>query len=371
MRIATRNTALFLLLACTSQALPAADTGHTVVKQGVVHEDLYLAGSEVRVQARVEGDLLAAGGEVHSLDTVRGDAMLAGGTVRIRGAVDDDVRTVGGDVEVAARIGDDLLAAGGNVSVPAGTTVGGRAWLAGGTVTTRARVAKGVRIAAGQIVLGGEIGGDAELYGEQVTIEPGTVIHGSLTYWSPTSLVLDKDVRIDGAVIHRQVESQRGRNGAGAGLRLGLFTTLAVTAVVYFLLFPAFSPGAANTLRAAPWKSLGLGLAMLTATPLVILLLWFSLLGVLLGFALLALYWVLLLTGVLTGVLALAETGLALRKREPPERRARIVAIVLALFLLWLLCLIPVLGPLAMFALMLFGTGALTLALWDRYRPAR
>lgn len=369
MRVHCYFLAVILLLAPVVFTVRAADTGHTIMKRGVIHEDLYLAGSEIRVQARVEGDLLAAGGEIHTLDTVRGDAMLAGGTVRIRGTVADDVRTVGGDVEVAAHVGDDLLAAGGSVTVPAGSTVGGRAWLAGNTVTCRARVAKGVRIAANRIVLGGEIDGDVELYGEQIIIDPGTVILGNLTYWSPAMLSLDRSVRVDGIVTHRAAEVSSGEPvSGGAGMRLGLFTTLAVTAVAFALMFPNFTARATTTLVARPWHSLGLGVALLTATPLVVFLLWASLLGLWLGFVLLALYLVLLLVGQLTAGLAIAEQIRRLPRFAGPERRRRIAAILIAFFLLWLLCLIPVAGALAMFALMLFGMGAIVLTLWDRYR---
>jgi len=361
---------MLLLGTLLAPSAPANDAGAHIMKHGVIHEDTYLAGSSVSVRARVEGDLVAAGGEVETTDTIQGDVLIAGATVHIGGVVNDDVRVAGGEVDITARIHDDLLSAGGSVRVSPDTTVGGRAWLAGGTVDTRATIGKGLKVGGGQIVVGGEIGGDAELMGDQIQILPGTRIHGNLTYWSPTAITLDKTVRVDGTVTHFDVEGEAPSVAARAGMRVGLLTTLTVAAIVYFLLFPLFSIDAAHTLRRAPWKSLGLGLAMLMTTPLVIVLLLLSLLGIWLGLALLALYCVLLLAGILTGILALADWGLRWRQMMEPDRRWRVGAIVIAMALLWLLGLIPGVAALLLFALLLFGTGALTLTLWRRYRPA-
>jgi len=352
-----------------SLPIVAQDAGHHIMKHGVISEDVYLAGSSVTVHARVEGDLVAAGGDVQTTDTVRGDVLMAGGTVQVRGQVEDDVRAVGADVAIAAQITDDLLAAGGNVTVSPDTTVGGRAWLAGGAVDMRGTVSKGLKIGGGRITIGGNIGGDAELMGENIDILPGTVIRGNLTYWSPTEISLDKTVRVGGTVTHVDVEAEMPRRPAAAGMRVGLFTTLAVTAVVFALLFPGFSVEASRALHNAPWISLGLGLAMLMTTPLVILLLFVSLLGIWLGLVLLALYFVMLLGGVLIGLLSLAELGLKWRGPVDHSRRWRIGAIVASAALLWLVCLLPGIGAVVMFALLVLGLGALSLALWRRYHP--
>ena len=367
-----RSSPLFILailFLVVSVQLPAQDAGRSIMKHGVISQDVYLAGSSVTVHARVEGDLVAAGGDVQTTNTVRGDVLMAGGTVHVRGQVDDDVRAVGADVNIAARIADDLLAAGGNVTVSPDAMVGGRAWLAGGAVDMRGTVGKELKIAGGRITVGGKIGGNAELMGENIAVLPGTVIGGNLTYWSPTEITLDKSVRVGGTITHVDVETDMPRRPAAGSLRAGLFTTLAVAAITFMLLFPGFTVEAARTLHGAPWKSLGLGLAILMTTPLVILLLFVSLLGIWLGLALLALYFVLLLGGVLTGVLSIAELGLKWRGPVEHNRGWRIGAIVAATALLWLACLVPGVGGLVMFSLLVFGLGALTLALWRRYHP--
>ncbi len=144
--------------------------------------------------------------------------------------------------------------------------------------------------------------------------------------------------------------------------------SLLVTAGALYLLFPDFSRNTARAVREAPWQVLGLGLAVLACGPLVVILLLVSIFGLWLGLITLVLYLVLLLLGYLTGVLFVADAGLQRLRRPQPAGKGWVIgALAIVLITLLLLRLLPVIGGLAAFALLLFGLGALTRALWRRY----
>lgn len=362
---------IVLLELLSAGPLAAQESGGTIAKPGTIREDVYLAGRSVEVREQVAGDVVAAGVRVSIENRVRGDVLAAGGAVTVRATVDDDVRAAGGSVEVAGHVGDDVLAAGGEVLLPRSATIGGRAWLAGGSIAIAGQVGQGVRAAAGDIAITGQIAGDVELAGETITIGPQAVIRGNLTYYSANEASIDSKALIAGTVTRRDGAARAAPGPSAAGTRLGLFAALAVATIVYYLLLPVFSLQTAAAIRSAPWQSLGLGLAMLATTPLVVVLLFISLLGVWLALVVLALYLALLIAGLLTGALALADLGLTLaRLAETPPRAWRIGSIAATFALLWLLCFIPVLGALSVFALLVLGIGALTAALWRRYRVA-
>lgn len=367
MRAPIHPIVLFVIaLVCTARPALAQEAGDTVLKRGTIKEDVYLAGGTVDVQATVEGDVVAAGGSVSIAEEVRGDAILAGGNVSVRGRVRDDVRAAGGTVTLDGAIGDDAIVAGGTVTLARSATVGGRAWLAGGNVAIAGRVGRELRAGGGHIVIAGEIRGDAIVAGETIEIRPGAVIRGSLRYASANEAVIDPASKISGGIVRLPVEAHRGP--PRAGVRIGFLASLAVTGAVLLLLFPAAVPAAAATIGAAPWKSLGLGLAVLAATPLLILVLFVTLLGAWLALLLLALYLVALLLGYLTGVLWIAEWGLGRTRRAQPATTGwRILAFVLALIALAVLGWVPVLGGLIAFVLLLAGLGALTLRAWGGY----
>jgi cytoskeletal protein CcmA (bactofilin family) len=365
LRIAWLILLLTLLLLFPSSALLAQEFGESVTRSGTVTEDIYLAGSSVNLAVVAQGDVIAAGGNLTIGDEIKGDAMLAGGSVTIRGKLRDDVRAAGGTVTLDAEVGDDALLAGGNVTLTPSARVGARAWLAGGRLDIAGRIGRELKAAGGSIAIAAEIMGDVMLAGENIEIKPGAVIHGDLRYMSPNAATIDKAARIDGTVTHLpSPRHERGVAGAAAGI--GILISLMVTGTVLLLLFPRFAAGVTDRIAQAPWKSLGLGLAVLTATPLVVILLFASLIGLWLAFILLAAYLVALLAGYLSGALSAGEFVLKrLRRQTELTRGWRVAALVIMLVVVGILGLVPGLGGLVLFALLLFGLGGLS---WQVYR---
>lgn len=364
-----------LLLNVFVPAFAGEALGDAVVLQGEIGRDLYAAGGTVDVLADVQGDVIVAGGQVTIDRRVQGDVLAAGGNVAIRADVGDDVRAAGGNVTVSGPVADEAVLAGARVLLAQTARVGGRARLAGNTVRVAGRIDQGLKAAGTRIEISGRIAGDVELYADEIDIAPGASIGGDLTYYGREEANIARDATIAGTITRHRVEMGEdlgeGLETVGAAARIGLYLSLMVTGIALFLLFPAGSVGAARTIGAAPWISLGLGFAVLVATPFLVLLLFVSLVGVWLALALLALYFVLLLVGFLTGIIYVGDRGLRWVGRAADLSKGwYLLAIVLALVMLWLVRLIPVLGTVAAFALLVFGLGAMTLFLWRRYVAA-
>ncbi|HEX7045011.1 MAG TPA: hypothetical protein VF203_10380 [Burkholderiales bacterium] len=371
--------ALSALLLCCGFLLGspahAQEAGESVVKQGHFTRDLYLAGGTVEVLASVEGDVIAAGGQVTVDNTVTGDVMAAGGTVSVRARVADDVRIAGGNVTLAGSVGDHAVIAGGHVLLAPGSSVGGRAWLAGNSINVGGKIGGNLRAAGARITIAGDVGGDVVLYAESVEIASGATIRGNLTYHSRDPARIASDATIAGKVTRQRLgpseEMREGARAAAGAARVALYVSLTLTAIVLYLLFPKVSAGAVAALNDSPLKALGLGLALLAATPLVIVLLFASLVGVWLALTVVALYLLFLLLGFLTGVVSVGDWGLRLVGQDDRASTGlRVLSIVAAFVVLWMVRWVPVLGSLAMFALLVFGLGALTLHLWRRYVTA-
>jgi hypothetical protein len=80
-----------------------------------------------------------------------------------------------------------------------------------------------------------------------------------------------------------------------------------------------------------------------------------------------ALYPILLLAGFLTGVFYAGDLGWRRMRREEVSRAGRLWSFVVALIVIALLALVPLLGTLLLFVLMLLGVGVLTLGLYRTY----
>jgi hypothetical protein len=168
-----------------------------------------------------------------------------------------------------------------------------------------------------------------------------------------------------------QGRHMRDGNWGRRGLSFSPFLLLGLIAAagVFILLFPNATRGAQQEVGASPWKSLGLGAAMLFTLPPIAILLMITIIGIPLAFALMALYPVLLLVGYLTTALYIGDRAAsALKKDTTTSAWTRIGFVALALLALALIRLIPVVGGITFFAALLIGMGAWSLHLYHRYK---
>jgi cytoskeletal protein CcmA (bactofilin family) len=356
------------VVASTLLAAPsfAQEFGHVVIKSGSVDDDLYLAGGQVDLFASVDGDAVVAGGQLHLEGDVAADIIAAGGKIDLRGRVGDDARIAGGDVRVSATVGDDLIAAGGRIHLSPVASIGGRAWLSGGEVRVDGEVAGQLRASGGRVVITGSVNGDVELWAEEIIIDQTAVISGKLHYRSANVARIADGARIDGGVVHTPVDVDIRPFVAGALFAmLAVLVSLIITAVVLYLLFPEFSVRVSRQIGDEPWLSLLTGLAVFAGVPLLIVILFSSAVGVWLGLILLALYLVMLLAGYFIGALFIGNAGLGMMRRDEAGKALRAAALSVAMIALAIVNLVPLLGSLLNWAVLLAGLGALSRQLYE------
>jgi hypothetical protein len=359
---------LFVLLCAPLSPLPAQEAGEAVRIEGALAEDIYAAGGTVDVLATVEGDVVVAGGRVTVGERVSGDVMAAGGAVSVHARVGDDVRLAGGDVRISGSVGDDAIAAGGNVALTPEGSVNGRAWFSGGCVDVAGTVGRELKAAGGRIVLSGRVNGDVELTGGSIRILDSAIIDGDLVYRSPREADIARGAQIRGSVNYEPVERPIATLVATiVGVGIVVLLSPIVTGIALFLLFPHFIANAVMTIRAEPWKSLGLGLAVFAAAPVVVSVLFVTVIGWLPAIVIGALYLILLLAGFLTGAFFVGDLAWRPRGHGEVSRAGRLWSFVVALIVIMLLGLVPLLGALLVFALMLLGVGVLLLGLYRAY----
>lgn len=360
----------FLFLSILSLSLAGAttqDAGDIVSRRGTVTDDYYAAGGTVNIDADIRGDAIAAGGTVVVGSRVQQDVMVAGGTVTIRGRVQDDVRAAGGNVTLEATIGDDALVAGGNLSLAQSARVGGNAFFAGGMVNINGTVDGDLKAAGGRVVIAGTVHGNAEVEADDIEVAPGARIDGNLTYRSPEKGKISPDAVIRGKSTY--TESRRYRPQPGA--RFLSVITLSVAGAVLLLLFPSFTQAASARVANNFWKNLGLGFALMIATPAAAILSMAVVVGVWVGLPMMALYFVAMLLAYLIAAFFVAELGARLVRFEISSQGRRIVALVVAVLLLTALRFVPVIGGLVIFLLMLTALGASALQVFEVYQGGK
>jgi cytoskeletal protein CcmA (bactofilin family) len=373
MLMTTLRASSFCLIALLLAVAGVAKAGDQA--SGTLGSDRFLAGEDVALAETVDGDAFVAGGRSRIDGQVGGDAVATGGTVDIRGEIADDLYAAGGDVRVEAIVHGNARVAGGTVFVERGADIAGNATLAGGSVEQSGRIGGNLGVLAGRVRLDGPVDGDVEVASEDISVGPDAVIKGRLTYHSP-----GRPRVADGAVILGGIEKRhRGWHGmaeeSGIGrVLVGVFRTLwfagvLLTGILLVAVFPVFTREAAVMVRRETLASVGLGAALLVAVPIVALMLFVTIIGIPLGFAILMGYGLLLMLGYLTAALAIGDWLVARTRPADAEIAGwRMLFLLVALVAIALLRLLPWIGDLAVFVLFLAGLGAFALRSVRGYR---
>jgi cytoskeletal protein CcmA (bactofilin family) len=358
--------ALLLLLVPAVSFASTITSARTLVLSESMEGNVYLAGTDITVTAPQQGDVLALGATMNLTAPVTGDVMVAGGTIELHKAVAGDVRAVGGKVHIDGPIGGDLVAAGGEVTA---STSAKDTHIAGGTVTLSGGSTGDVTVYASDVSLAGDYMGDVTVsVSDKLVLLPGTHIHGKLNYNAPEQVTLPDGVLVDGGVVYTGSSSYLPTNQqaqtfaiAGASI-LFLVQLLAVIILTGLLagLFPVFTERVADrtlepsTLRFVLLTLLGFGLFV--ATPVLILFLILSFVGIGVALFLIPLYALFfMLSYAYAGIITGTVLARAVLKRSIITWKEAVVGMLV----LYLVGIVPVVGMLIKCILIMVAGGAI------------
>jgi cytoskeletal protein CcmA (bactofilin family) len=304
--------------------------------------------------------------EGETVDGIEGVA----GTIVVRGTVDGDLSGAAGSIRIAetGRVDGSVQAAAGTVVVAG--EIGGDAEVGAGSfeLTETGSIAGSLDVGAGSITVDGAVGGDVRAAADSVVLGPNAVVDGEFRYDAET-FSESPDASVAGGVV--EDTSLRGDAGIAFGPDLvpswvgpvyGAAVTLALGAFL-LLAFPLFSRGVADRVGAEPLLSGGIGLLALVLTPIALVLVAVTVVGIPLALAGFAAYGVALWVGSVYGRYALGAW--ALDRAGGSNRWAALLLGVVAVALIGLL---PWVGGLVELVVLLLGLGALAVGIRDRYR---
>jgi hypothetical protein len=364
-----------LFALCWAALQARAEHAPAAAASVMIDEDMFASGSSIEIDRRVDGDAFLAGGRVAVRAPVKGDVAVAGGDVHIADTVGQDLYAAGGSVALSAQVVGNARLAGAHVTLSPRGGVGGRAIVAADTLTMSGRVGRYLVVYAQTVRINGEVGGDLRITARSIEIGPDAKIGGKLQYRSAQPASIDPHASILGGISRNALDWPREEMGAFArafawiSLVLLLLGTLMV-GLLLIAIFPRFTSAAGATVRTRPWAAAAVGFALVLCVPVAALLLLVSFIGAPFGLLLLFVYPAWLMLGYLIGVLAIADRAVAwwARKRgRNVSAAARMVALAIALLLLWLAAGVPVAGVLLACVLLLLGLGAAAIEAYRRY----
>ncbi len=350
-------------------------SGNTVVlkRDQTINSDYFATGESVTISGTVNGDAYVAGGNILIDGRINGDLLVAGGTVTIRGTITDDVRAAGGNITVSGNIGKNITAAGGDVHITDAARIAGSLTSGAGNVSVFAPIGRGITVGAGNVTIGSAVNGTINAGVGNLTLTPDARINGNINYWSEANAQVSPGASVSGQITHNipqkqpQITAQKTTEFfAKAALfwKLISFTSALVVGLLLLRFFPQFTEKAAQTALDSPLKSILIGFIALVVTPIAVIILLVTVLGIPLALVLLVLYWLALYTAKIIVGLA---TGIWVANRSGWKRNIGWV-FVLGLLLYYIVTSIPVIGWIIGFFAMLLGLGALLIYKLAYYR---
>ncbi|MFA6278576.1 MAG: hypothetical protein WC638_00620 [Candidatus Paceibacterota bacterium] len=375
-------TFLFSLLVPAGVGLPASNAfaanpssflaARSLLSASSSPGNAYFIGASVVTTAPVEGDLSAIGGSVITAAPVAGDELLIAGSIRSRAQVSGDFRAIGGSISVEKPIKGDLVALG--FSVYDSSRTSGSVFITALNTTLTNGAVGPVTIYGNNVSLAGDFAGDVTVVaGGHLGVMASTTIHGKLSYEAPEKINLPASVTILGGIEYKNISylPNAGTSRILSFVSVGFFLLVRILGALILAgllagLFPKLTQAVVEHAYKKRLRSIFLtillGFAILVATPILLVVLMLTFVGI--GIALL-----LFIAYALVVFLALIYAGILLGGLFVRRYIHRETTLwhdgVLGMLVLSIISLIPTIGLIVVFLLMFFAAGALLQIFFD------
>jgi len=340
------------------------DPNYVVPTGEVVHNDLIVAGNYVTIDGDVDGDVIAFTQELIVNGHVKGDVLGWAKNIRILGTVEGNLRGGAETIQVDGTVARNITAWSGHIVLGAKSVVLGSVIFGAGDVELDGAVAKDVMAYGGFARFNGITGGNTKARAGKVEIGPEEQARGTMKVEAHAPPSVDPRAKLASPVEFTLVKHGHDYDSGsyywhqvlkwGASFLFGL---------AILLLMPAFF---AETMRAAGnhWTAGGVGFLVLVATPVLAVIMAITIVGLGVSISLAFLYVVSIyaaqtFVGAWVGAKLMgdaASTGAAAGR------------LALGLALLRIVKQLPYAGGFIGFFALIWGLGAIGLAMYRRTR---
>jgi len=375
--VSLATLALVLVLPLSAKAIMfKANDSTYIAKDQVVDSSLFVAGSSITVDGKIQGDLFCAGQSITVNGTVDGDVICAGQSITINGNVGGAVRVAGNNIVIAGKVSRNVMMAGANLSIAPNAQIGWDLQFAGAMADIRGKVSRDVDGAAANTTIAGNIGRNVYLALDNnreknnndthsnLTVTKEAVVNGSLTYYAKNDANIESGSTIKGSVEKKAItwdNKKTEKKGAAAIAWLWYIVISLFAAVAFGLLLVGLLPktiqGITDLMREKPWASIGWGFIFLFLTPIAVVLIMITMIGLPIGLTILGL-WILLMYP--AKILAAIMLGKKLTDKCRLLKRYKgslMASMIFGIIIAWLIFSIPVVGWFLCFVALLWGIG--------------
>jgi len=369
------------LLACLAILLiPIAASAYSVrkgdsiyVPKGeVVQGNLYAAGSNLTIEGKVTGDVICVGQTVNITGEVAGDVICGAQSINVSGKIGGSLRAAGNSINLNGQVSRNAMVFGATVVTSASSTVGWDFLTYAGALDLRGAIGRDLSGGGSKANLAGPIGGNVKLdFGgknkndQPLTIAGTAKINGSLTYAATNNANIETGAAIKGQTVHnlpKVTASKTSLPNSGWlwGELIAIFSAL-IIGLVLISFWKEYILKITDLMLNKIGSSFGWGILALLLTPIIIIILLITIIGIPLSLILLALWLIALyVSKILVGILVGRSLLTNLWQKQ---KDSLILAMIIGTIISYIIFAIPFIGSFVALLAMLWGLGGIILAL--------
>jgi len=328
----------------------------------------YYAGDTytLRQSDIVEGDIFIFAADVKVYGQVKGSAFIIGSNIKITGDVAKDVFIIGGDVEISGDVSCDTRIFAGNISLPGAFK--GVVEAFGADMDLTGLFSGAVDVAGANITASGEFIEDVKIKAKTVTLASGASFAKDVSYKAKESSI-EEDVVIVGSLNEIVGEEAIAKAREIEGPEIWTFIAfwlitlvgIIIVGLVLGALFPKFVKGVTSSVFEDLLGNLGWGVLVFLLTPLAILIMLVTIIGIPLAVLTIFTYWVGLYLGKLFVAIATGGFVLSLFKGKKKKKAASPywLTLIVGVLVVYIILAIPILDIFIALLIYILGLGTL------------
>lgn len=365
---------LFLILFLSLASLPKVGQAFTVKNtqvynlpaESTLNDNLYLAGNDLSIDGKIDGDLKFIGSNLTINGEVNGDIIGIAENININGKVNGNLRIAGEQININGQIIKNADMAGSKVNLASSASIGKDLLIAANEVNIDGVVQTDLHGLANSIKLNGQIGRNVflrflneEPKKEILEIGPSAKINGSLNYTAKNNAKISDINLVSGGIHHTPIDEKFAKQWQKISLwnsLMGIFSAL-VIGLVLTSLFGKKLKSLNTHISHRPSLSALIGLATMFSAPFLIIILFFTLIGI--PLALIALVCYLVLIYLSRIIIAIYVGGLMVKKAYPEQTPSVFWSMIIGIVVSWLFFSLPVIGWFLSIIATWWGIGAI------------
>jgi cytoskeletal protein CcmA (bactofilin family) len=350
----------FVFLAPNSQATEFKRDGLVHVQENeVISGNFYVAASDLIVDGKIAGDLIGAAKNIKINGEIAGDLIVVAQEVEVNGRIEGNARLASTKFALNGFVAKNINALAEEIYLNPESFVGWDVLAAAKTIFIKGIINGGLDVSGENIVIDSQINKDVniKLEGELqgLTVLPTTTINGSLNYSANQETLIANQENFKQGVNFKEYEGRKERGAKEAGNIL--FSILAALAIASFFFYAlkGINKKTMDSLSGFAPIDLVPMLIFLVITPIIILILFVTIIGIPLSLLLAVFYFGLIYLAKIVAVIFVSQ----LVQKKLGKEKNTFLFLMLGIIISWLIFALPYVGNIVATVATLFGLSGL------------